>query len=135
MTANKDDFSPFIEDDETIDQYLGDMVKDGIWGGQLELTALSALYKFNYVVHQVDNPSMAFGNYPWGTVSNIHLSYHLGEHYNSVRLIEDPGSGPAMPIGHELKIKEELKVEEEADLNKAAMASLEGEEFPSVSMV
>jgi len=33
MTLNKDDFAPFIEDDETIDQYLDDIAKDGEWGG------------------------------------------------------------------------------------------------------
>eukprot|EP00350_Pseudokeronopsis_sp_OXSARD2_P013266 CAMPEP_0170541626 /NCGR_PEP_ID=MMETSP0211-20121228/1316_1 /TAXON_ID=311385 /ORGANISM="Pseudokeronopsis sp., Strain OXSARD2" /LENGTH=44 /DNA_ID= /DNA_START= /DNA_END= /DNA_ORIENTATION= len=41
MTLNKDDFAPFIEDDETIDQYLDDIAKDGEWGGQLEIQALS----------------------------------------------------------------------------------------------
>lgn len=51
IEANKDNFAPFIEDDETIEQYLSDMVKDGIWGGQIELTALSAVHRFNYIVH------------------------------------------------------------------------------------
>jgi len=51
INANRDDFAPFIEDDETIDQYLSDMQKDGNWGGQIELTALSAVFKFNYIVH------------------------------------------------------------------------------------
>jgi hypothetical protein len=59
---------------------------------------------------------MAFSNYPWGTVPTLHLSYHLGEHYNSVRLLEDPCNGPPLPIGHELKLREtsleETKIEE-----------------------
>lgn len=33
IQLNKEEYAPFIEDDETIDQYLGDMCKDGIWGG------------------------------------------------------------------------------------------------------
>jgi hypothetical protein len=37
IEQNKDEFIPFIEDDETIDQYLADMSKEGIWGGQLEI--------------------------------------------------------------------------------------------------
>ena len=37
VNANRDDYAPFIEDDETIDQYLGDMSKEGTWGGQLEI--------------------------------------------------------------------------------------------------
>lgn len=47
---------------------------------------------------------MAFSTFPWGTVPTIHISYHLGEHYNSVRLIEDvDDTAPAKAIGHELK--------------------------------
>ena len=43
IEQNKDLYAPFIEDDETIDQYLGDIAKDGVWGGQLELTVLSLI--------------------------------------------------------------------------------------------
>jgi len=72
------------------------------------------VFKFNYLVHQVDNPSMAFSNYQWGSVPTIHLSYHQGEHYNSVRLLDDPCSGIPLPIGHELTLKEELAAKSEA---------------------
>jgi len=58
IRLNKDDFIPFIEDDETIDQYCQDMEKDGIWGDQLEMNALANAYKFNMIVHQVDHPNM-----------------------------------------------------------------------------
>eukprot|EP00347_Sterkiella_histriomuscorum_P016120 403354413 len=109
IEANKEMYAPFIEDDETIDQYLGDMAKDGTWGGQMELQVLSLIYKFNYIVHQVDNPIMAFSNFDWGAVPTLHISYHLGEHYNSVRLLEDNGDGPVMPIGHELQIKNPIQ--------------------------
>jgi hypothetical protein len=33
MEEHREDFIPFIEDDETIEQYLREMAKDGIWGG------------------------------------------------------------------------------------------------------
>jgi OTU domain-containing protein 3 len=81
------------------------MEKDSVWGGQIEIQALSAKYQFNIIVHQVDNPIMAFNNFQLGTVPTIHVSYHMGEHYNSVRLATDlEGEGvPAQPIGHELK--------------------------------
>ena len=46
---------------------------------------------------------MSFSNFDPKTVPTIHISYHLGEHYNSVRLQEDTGDGPAMPIGNDLK--------------------------------
>ncbi len=74
-------------------------------------------YNFNVIVHQVDNPVMGFRNFDPATVPTLHISYHLGEHYNSVRLKTDPGTGPALPIGADLKEieipAEELKEEEE----------------------
>jgi OTU domain-containing protein 3 len=51
IRRNKDMYTPFIEDDETIDQYCDDMIKDGIWGGQLEMNALATSLKFNVIVH------------------------------------------------------------------------------------
>jgi OTU domain-containing protein 3 len=93
---------------------LADIEKDGTWGGQLEIQALSVVHNFNCIVHQVDNPIMVFSNYPLGTVKTIHISYHLGEHYNSVRLINDPCDGVPLVIGHELKLKEQVvNLEEE----------------------
>ena len=137
IEAHKDMFAPFIEDDETIDQYLSDMIKDGVWGGQIELTALSAVYKFNFIIHQVDNPIMSFSNFPVGSVPTVHVSYHLGEHYNSVRRLDDPCNGVVMPIGHELipvvqppKQKEEVKVVEAAD---TASKRSNDDELPTVS--
>lgn len=45
---------------------------------------------------------MSFMNFPQGdpNIKTIHISYHLGEHYNSVRLIDDVEEGvPAKNIG------------------------------------
>ena len=51
IRKHKDDYVPFIEDDETIREYCDTMQDDGIWGGQLEMNALAQCYKFNVVVH------------------------------------------------------------------------------------
>ena len=48
---NKDDFIPFIEDDETINQYCNVMEKDGVWGDELVMNALAIIFKFNIIVH------------------------------------------------------------------------------------
>jgi OTU domain-containing protein 3 len=112
IRANKDMYVPFIEDDETIEQYCDDMEKDGIWGDQLETNALASCFKFNIIVHRVDTPSMAqVFHEPVGKFPTLHLSYHLGEHYNSVRRIDDPCVKGISPldeyvIGHDIdKVK------------------------------
>ena len=48
-----------------------------------------------------------------GTVPTVHMSFHNGDHYNSVRRLDDPGTGPAKPIGHELTIQEVPSLEEQ----------------------
>lgn len=49
-------------------------------------------------------PVITLANFPWDSVPTLHISYHLGRHYNSVRLQEDMMDGLAMPIGHQLKL-------------------------------
>lgn len=58
IRVNAEFFKFYIEDDEPIADYLATMAKDGIWGGQLEMTALAEKMHFNVIVHQVDAPSM-----------------------------------------------------------------------------
>ena len=45
----------------------------------------------------------------------LHISYHLGEHYNSVRAAADPLTGPATvyPVSHILQEVEVIPDEEE----------------------
>jgi len=50
---------------------------------------------------------MCFSNFPWGDVTTIHISYHNGDHYNCVRLLNDTEEDvPCQPISHELKLVE-----------------------------
>lgn len=37
MAQNEDHFKFFIEDDQTFEDYLKHVSKDGIWGGNLEI--------------------------------------------------------------------------------------------------
>jgi len=64
------------------------MRRSGIWAGHLELNALSHACKINIVVHQRDSAPYHFANFD-STHKTIHLSYHMGEHYNSVRPLND----------------------------------------------
>ena len=59
MQENKEEYRLFLEDDMDFDRYCVNMRRDGIWGGQMELTIMAQLHRFNVIVHQVENPSMA----------------------------------------------------------------------------
>jgi OTU domain-containing protein 3 len=74
------------------------MRKDGEWGGNLELQALSLAFNVNITVHQLEAPWFELINFDLGDTRMVHLSYHDGDHYASVRNIGDTGLGPADPI-------------------------------------
>ncbi|CAD6261818.1 unnamed protein product [Miscanthus lutarioriparius] len=83
IVKHREEFEPFIEDEVPFEEYCDSMLKDGTWAGHMELQAASLLTRRNICIHMLNSPR-------W--------SYHHGEHYNSVRLREDPCQGPAMPV-------------------------------------
>lgn len=88
MRANKDAFEPFVEDEEPWDEYMGRIERDGEWAGNLELQAASMELGVNIRVYQEGQPPWTVKNHP-ETAPLLHVSYHDGCHYNSVK-----------PLGH-----------------------------------
>lgn len=126
MKENKEEYKYFIENDIPIDRYIKLISQDGVWGGQLEMSILAKINKFNVIVHQVDHEDMAQEFHDWNTkgLKVIHVTYHRGRHYNSVRSKKDPGYGPAYKhkIDHPLingKGKEEEKIEPKDEESKS----------------
>ncbi|GAX83222.1 hypothetical protein CEUSTIGMA_g10648.t1 [Chlamydomonas eustigma] len=124
MKGQEEMFAPFVEDDESFGSYLSRMKKDGCWAGNLEIVAASNLLCCNIHVHQSGQPQWEF---PEGGGCNqraLHISYHDGQHYNSVRNADDLTSGtPPHPLVFKTQNDEEssilgrhgLKVSEETD--------------------
>lgn len=87
MRRNPNDFQPFIEDDEDFAKYLKRMSESGTWGGNLELQALSIALEVNIKIHRLNEPVWEILNFT--QKRSINLSYHDGDHYNSVRVKGD----------------------------------------------
>ena len=88
MKKNSDIFIPFIEDDEPFEKYIKRMSDDGVWGGNLEIYAMSMAFKFNFYIYIHERPIYIIDN--WNKPKkNIILTYHDGEHYNSLRKLEE----------------------------------------------
>jgi len=90
---NRQDFEPFIEDDEPFDAYLTRMRRNATWGGHLEIQACTMLYQVNITIHQLNQPRWDL-SFPGHSMKTIHFSYHQGQHYSSVRMIGDNGGTP-----------------------------------------
>ena len=51
LKANKEEFKLFMENDMKIEKYINLMSRDGAWGGQLEMSILAQIHKFNVILH------------------------------------------------------------------------------------
>jgi len=84
MKNNKEVFVPFLEDSISIDEYIEKISKDGEWGGNLEIYALSMALEVNFCIYIPDKPCSVVKNWE-NPKRNIFLIYHDGKHYNSLR--------------------------------------------------
>lgn len=103
IVRNKQLFIDFVNDDQSFDEYVADMRTDGIWADHIEIQAISMTCGVNIRVHQSGKPSYDIRNHLAADAPVIHLSYHFGEHYASVRplrtaLLPIPAQHPSLPL-------------------------------------
>eukprot|EP00164_Ancoracysta_twista_P001674 GFYU01002197.1.p1 GENE.GFYU01002197.1~~GFYU01002197.1.p1 ORF type:complete len:350 (+),score=97.49 GFYU01002197.1:223-1272(+) len=95
---NEELFEPFIEDDENFTAYVCRMRHEGAWAGHLELQACACVYSVAIVIHQPGGPRLEVTPITTTAARTIHISYHSGEHYNSIRNMNDDDTEAATPI-------------------------------------
>lgn len=130
LGKNEEFFKFFIPDDIKFETYLKLIRNDGVWGGNLELQALSKALKINIVVHMLDRPALILINdhekLKIKEIKTLHLAYHYGEsiaeHYSSVRNLDDLQSKePAEPVKFNIEqnvYEEDEEKKEEEDVEE-----------------
>ncbi|KAE8599222.1 hypothetical protein XENTR_v10017105 [Xenopus tropicalis] len=99
MQNHAEDFLPFLTNSSTGDmytqeeflKYCTDIVNTPAWGGQLELRALSHILKTAIEVIQAESSPIVIGEeYSSKAITLVYMrhAYGLGEHYNSVELLD-----------------------------------------------
>ncbi|CAK0905229.1 unnamed protein product, partial [Prorocentrum cordatum] len=78
----------FEDVEESFEAYVEHMRSPARWGSQLELMALCRRHEVNAIVHQHGMPAYEMVFAPL-EARCIQVSYHDGEHYNSVRFATD----------------------------------------------
>ncbi|KAK3739770.1 hypothetical protein RRG08_028209 [Elysia crispata] len=104
MRSHRDDFLPFLTHpdsgdaltDEEFEQYCDKTASSPVWGGQVELRALSEVLQLPIEVLQAEAEPMVIGDCtqdkPLTLVYHRHI-FRLGEHYNSVMAPPLPAEG------------------------------------------
>lgn len=95
IESNAEYFKLFMEDDESIEQYISMMKSCYEWGGHQELYAASQCFDTNIVIHQLNSPDYIIqaNSLKSNSATTIHLSYHGECHYNSVIMIDHARGG------------------------------------------
>eukprot|EP01113_Clastostelium_recurvatum_P039266 TRINITY_DN5983_c0_g2_i1.p1 TRINITY_DN5983_c0_g2~~TRINITY_DN5983_c0_g2_i1.p1 ORF type:complete len:320 (-),score=83.72 TRINITY_DN5983_c0_g2_i1:525-1484(-) len=96
--SHGDDFSPFLLADSEdfdadpaalVESYCAKISDPSVWGGQIEIQALTHSLRTPIIVHAANVPDVVMGTEYTSSSPPLHISYHkhaytLGEHYNSV---------------------------------------------------
>ncbi|EDO34374.1 predicted protein, partial [Nematostella vectensis] len=92
MRDHHDDFAPFMEDGITFEKHLEQLSKPGVYGGNDSIVAFARNHGADVVIHQLNEPRWVISGSQYSTSGQrieLHISYHNGEHYSSVRRLSD----------------------------------------------
>ena len=97
MRQHRDDFEPFVEDDISFDAHLASLAESGTFAGNDSIVAFARKHNLTIVIHQLNKPLWQIHGGAGGMAgaAEVHISYHNGDHYNSVRRCGDAGNTPS----------------------------------------
>ncbi|XP_041377611.1 OTU domain-containing protein 3-like [Gigantopelta aegis] len=108
MQENRVDFEPFIEDDVPFLVHIQNLKKLGTYAGNDAIVAFARLHSVNIVIHQLDAKHLMIQGSSNPKVRQLHIAYHNGDHYSSVRKASDNTESPA-----NIRLQDEVKVSED----------------------
>lgn len=96
MLDHRKDFEPFVEDDVPFDVHVNNLRKLGTHAGNDAIVAFAKRNNVNVMIHQLNGkPLLIQGLSSSGNVRQLHIAYHNGDHYSSIRRIGDNTESPA----------------------------------------
>ena len=89
MVEHKEDFEPFVEDGIPFNTYIAWLRKKGTHAGNDAIVVFAKLHCLNVAIHQLSQPILMIHGAKDSTIAQeLHIAYHNGEHYSSVRRID-----------------------------------------------
>ncbi|XP_035827306.1 OTU domain-containing protein 3 [Aplysia californica] len=97
MRNHRLDFEPFVEDDVTFDDHMRNLQRLGTHAGNDAIVAFAKLHGVNVVIHQLNGKPLLISGPPNNSdlIRQLHIAYHNGDHYSSVRRLDDNTESPA----------------------------------------
>jgi len=97
MIENRNDFEPFVEDDCSFHDHVRKLSLDGTYAGNDSIVAFARNNAVNVVIHQLNAPMWTINGVDSGRglpTRQLHIAYHNGDHYSSVRKLNDNTEAP-----------------------------------------
>ncbi|KAJ2491175.1 2-oxoglutarate dehydrogenase E1 component [Coemansia sp. RSA 2050] len=140
MERHPDEFSPFLDESFSFDQYTNNMRRSGVFGGNLELVAFARNYRLDIKVYQLGGTVFVISGATDPSLSRsmptVHIAYHSYEHYSSVRNLAGPHDGLPLPIVDNTNADDDDDVDNNGklptDIEKIIMGSTAVENHPLV---
>ncbi|XP_062478869.1 OTU domain-containing protein 3 isoform X2 [Pezoporus occidentalis] len=95
MIQQREDFEPFVEDDVPFERHVFNLAKPGTFAGNDAIVAFARNNQMNVVIHQLNAPLWQIRGTDKSNARELHIAYRDGEHYDSVRRINDDSEAPA----------------------------------------
>ncbi|KAM8990166.1 OTU domain-containing protein 3 [Ara ararauna] len=95
MIQQREDFEPFVEDDVPFERHVYNLAKPGTFAGNDAIVAFARNNQMNVVIHQLNAPLWQIRGTDKSNARELHIAYRDGEHYDSVRRINDDSEAPA----------------------------------------
>ncbi|XP_038074288.1 OTU domain-containing protein 3-like [Patiria miniata] len=94
ILEHRDDFEPFVEDDVPFDRHIENLAKSGTYAGNDSIVAFARRNGLNVVIHQLNAPDWRICGSDRPEARELHIAYHNGDHYSSVRKYGDKSQDP-----------------------------------------
>ncbi|KAM3824286.1 OTU domain-containing protein 3 isoform 2-T2 [Vipera latastei] len=121
MIQQRADFEPFVEDDVPFEKHLANLAQPGTFAGNDAIVAFARNNKVSIVIHQQNAPLWQIHGTDQSSARELHIAYRYGEHYDSVRKINDNSAAPAW-------LQTQMLCPNEARTKEAPQAKGEGEQ-------
>ncbi|KAJ8018709.1 OTU domain-containing protein 3 [Holothuria leucospilota] len=91
---NRDFFEPFMEDNIPFEKHISNLSNSGTYAGNDSIVAFAKRHNVNVVIHQLNSPVWKISGSDDPNARELHISYHNGDHYSSVRKASDNDNNP-----------------------------------------
>ncbi|KAF4013830.1 hypothetical protein G4228_005409 [Cervus hanglu yarkandensis] len=122
MVKQREDFEPFVEDDVPFEKHVASLAKPGTFAGNDAIVAFARNHQLNVVIHQLNAPLWQIRGTDKSNGRELHIAYRYGEHYDSVRRINDNSEAPA-------RLQTEFQMLHQDESNKREKSKAQGVDF------